>query len=74
MKNRRKKVIIKLIVWFVAEIYLNFIGLDDLADYSEFIFEKTISTLEVAIVHNKVGNSNDFLAGQSTPYSLQQTF
>ncbi len=32
----------KLMVWIFAEILLNFLGLDDLADYSEFIFEKNL--------------------------------
>lgn len=27
----------KTIAWLAAEIYLNFLGLDDLADYSEFL-------------------------------------
>ncbi|MGB3691182.1 MAG: hypothetical protein WA865_18805 [Spirulinaceae cyanobacterium] len=27
-------------IWLAAEIFLNLIGIDDLADYSEFIFEK----------------------------------
>ncbi len=31
---------IKIAIWLAAEIVLNVIGIDDLADYSEFIFEK----------------------------------
>ena len=30
----------KITFWLIAEITLNLIGLDDLADYSEFIFEQ----------------------------------
>jgi short-subunit dehydrogenase len=30
----------KVIVWLAAEIILNCVGLDDLADYSEFVFER----------------------------------
>lgn len=40
MKNRSwKALIIRTTVWLAAEIMLNMIGLDDLADYSEFLFE-----------------------------------
>lgn len=40
MKGRGSKFIAKAAFWLVAEIALNCIGLDDLADYSEFVFEK----------------------------------
>ncbi len=33
------KSIFKIVIWLVAEILLNFVGIDDLADYSEFVFE-----------------------------------
>lgn len=39
MKILQSKSITKLTIWLVAEIILNAIGLDDLADYSEFVFE-----------------------------------
>ena len=29
----------RLAIWLVTEILLSFLGLDDLADYSEFLFE-----------------------------------
>ena len=32
------KLLFKLTIWLVAEIVLNLVGLDDMADYSEFIF------------------------------------
>lgn len=32
----------KIIVWLITEIILNVLGIDDLADYSEFIFEKQL--------------------------------
>lgn len=38
----KQKTIAKIVVWLAAEIILNFIGLDDLADYSEFIFEHNL--------------------------------
>lgn len=33
-----KKAVYKTGIWFAAEIWLNIIGLDNIADYSEFIF------------------------------------
>jgi hypothetical protein len=36
-----KKSVLKIVIWLVAEIILNVSGLDDLADYSEFVFEKS---------------------------------
>lgn len=35
----QRKSITKMTIWLIAEIILNLIGLDDLADYSEFVFE-----------------------------------
>ena len=29
----------KILIWFALEIFLNLLGFDDLADYSEFILE-----------------------------------
>ncbi len=42
MKRQWKKVIVKSTVSLVAEIVLNLLGLDDLAAYSEFVFEREI--------------------------------
>ena len=36
------RIITKTIFWIAAEIALSCIGLDDLADYSEFVFEKNL--------------------------------
>ena len=33
-------ILVKVVIWLTAEILLNVLGLDDLADYSEFIFER----------------------------------
>jgi hypothetical protein len=35
-----KELLIKLLVWVTLEICLNLLGIDDLMDCSEFIFEK----------------------------------
>lgn len=37
MPIKWKTLFVKTIAWLAAEIYLNFLGLDDLADYSEFL-------------------------------------
>jgi hypothetical protein len=36
-----KKILVRTSLWLAAEIVLNFVGLDNLADYSEFVFEKS---------------------------------
>jgi len=33
-----KKLVFTTTLWLVTEIILNFLGLDNLADYSEFVF------------------------------------
>lgn len=45
MKIRWKTLLIKTSIWLATEILLSFIGMDNLADYSEFVFEQN------AIVH-----------------------
>lgn len=42
MKTQWKKLWVKATTWLVAEIILNLIGLDNLADYSEFIFDREL--------------------------------
>ena len=39
MCRLKNKSIAKILIWLVTEILFNFVGTDDLADYSEFIFE-----------------------------------
>jgi hypothetical protein len=39
MKAHRKDIFKKIVTWLVAEIVLNTVGLDTLANYSEFVFE-----------------------------------
>lgn len=33
-----KHIAFKILVWILSEIFLNVLGIDDLADYSEWIF------------------------------------
>lgn len=40
MKMRWKKGLAEIAIWLVAEIILKFLGLNNLADYSEFIFNQ----------------------------------
>ena len=40
MNVRWQKLLVKTTLWLIAEIWLNFLGMDNLADYSEFIFER----------------------------------
>ena len=42
MNIRWKLLLVKGVIWLASEIVLTFVGLDDLADYSEVIFEKNI--------------------------------
>lgn len=39
MKAKRNGLVIKAVTWILAEVVLNLVGLDNLADYSEFVFE-----------------------------------
>jgi hypothetical protein len=80
MKTRWKKVLIEISVWIVAEILLNLLGLDNLADYSEFIFKYEITTinhlLEPTIVTTANKNSlrRYFLISLSEPINLPILF
>lgn len=38
MNRHHKSQLIQVLAWFTAEVLLNFVGLDNLADYSEFVF------------------------------------
>ncbi len=40
MRRKWKKVVLEITTWLVAEICLNFSGLDTLADYSEFLLSQ----------------------------------
>ncbi|MGK7931914.1 MAG: hypothetical protein AB4041_10845 [Microcystaceae cyanobacterium] len=49
MDNHWKKSVIRISMWLVAEILLNLLGIDDLADYSEFVFESSPSANHLAV-------------------------
>lgn len=39
MNTQLQKILVKMTFWLILEILLNLLGLDSLADYSEFLFE-----------------------------------
>ena len=43
-----RKIILKLGCFLIVELYLSWLGLDDLADYSEFIFEKNLTVVSTS--------------------------
>ncbi|WP_019503503.1 hypothetical protein [Pleurocapsa sp. PCC 7319] len=43
MQVKWKKLIVKTTVWLFIEVLFSFLGLDNLADYSEFVFEKYLA-------------------------------
>ena len=45
MKNIWQNLIIKILVWLAAEVLLTFLGLDDIADYSEFVEKQSTLVL-----------------------------
>jgi hypothetical protein len=45
IRDRHQKWVAKAIVWLFAEILLTFVGIDDMADYSEFIFERNVDAI-----------------------------
>ncbi|ACK69413.1 conserved hypothetical protein [Gloeothece citriformis PCC 7424] len=42
MNIKWKVLLPKLLFWLVIELFLNCIGIDDLADYGEFVFERNL--------------------------------
>ena len=55
MNTRWRVTLCKFFVWFIAEIILSILGIDDLADYSEFLFEKNSPILTVQRLAKKQG-------------------
>jgi hypothetical protein len=50
--------LIKITAWLAAEIILNLIGIDDLADYGEFIRESKLHLCSIATVQQNLGKQN----------------
>lgn len=50
MNLKWRKLLFNLSLWLVAEVVLTVLGLDNLADYSEFVFQsQTLATAHEAI-------------------------
>lgn len=58
MSRTWKNLVIKTTLWIAAEILLNCMGLDTIADYSEFVFERNytavLHTPDITIVFPQV--------------------
>lgn len=57
MEVRWKTLCTKTLIWLAAEIILNSMGLDTLADYSEFVFDKN-SVIHLATSHKSYITAN----------------
>lgn len=47
MDIRWKFIFYRLLIWVVAEVVFSMLGVDDLADYSEFLLERSTHVLAV---------------------------
>ncbi|BAY87416.1 hypothetical protein NIES267_69380 [Calothrix parasitica NIES-267] len=52
MNVRWQKLLIKTSFWLATEIVLNLIGIDDLADYSEFVYENKNFGAKLGRIYN----------------------
>ena len=43
MCRLKNKSLAKILIWLATEILFNCVGIDDLADYSEFVFENNFN-------------------------------
>jgi hypothetical protein len=48
MNGQARQWVFNLIIWVVIEVILNIVGIDDLASYSEFLFERSIHVQVIA--------------------------
>ncbi len=42
MEIRWKKLVLRVGLWLTLEIFFSYVGLDTIADYSEFVFERNL--------------------------------
>jgi hypothetical protein len=52
MQTQWQKIFLQITFWLIIEILLNLLGLDNLADYSEFVFDQ--KTITVSSCSSKV--------------------
>ena len=43
----KKNLLTKMFLWLLAEILLSHLGIDDIADYSEFIFDFNLAKIKI---------------------------
>ena len=71
MKSQHwQKLFVKLICWLALEILLNLMGLDDLADYSEFIFNYDNVNLTANFRAQALDFGHEMRFGNFFPYAL----
>ena len=66
-----EKLIVKITVWLFVEVLFSFLGLDNLADYSEFVFEKYLVDSDSRRSSLIVGNLAMTTSGGNSPDSHQ---
>ena len=49
MQTQWQKTLLQISFWLIIEILLNLLGLDNLADYSEFVFEQKTITVSTCV-------------------------
>ena len=49
MSRLNNKLIFKVVIWLATEILFNLVGIDDLADYSEYVFENNFDKNAVSL-------------------------
>ncbi|MEM6255477.1 MAG: hypothetical protein AAF821_21390 [Cyanobacteria bacterium P01_D01_bin.156] len=47
MTIKYPQLLARLLAWFAAEVILSYVGLDNLADYSEYLKEQTTASIAV---------------------------
>ncbi|MEM9163248.1 MAG: hypothetical protein AAGC54_09285 [Cyanobacteria bacterium P01_F01_bin.4] len=69
--GKYQKVFARTIVWVTAEVILTLLGIDDLADYSEFIFERNAVVLQSSTLAQRLENG-EVPVGIIQPISADQ--
>lgn len=60
MKLRWKTLFVQVVVWAVSEVALTCAGMDDLADYSEFILDRKQALIEAISVQQNFFGTAEF--------------
>jgi hypothetical protein len=61
MKPRWQKLLLSITFWLATEIWFNLVGIDDLADYSEFIFHVYNNPEFLNFFHHQICNVKKIL-------------